>query len=214
MKKKLSTILMAVICLSMLLGGCGQKPTPELAQKYVQASLDVCYKGIYEPYMEITESTEEEAKALYEDVLDQNMEASDFEEGLLDSETLEQIRQLYADMLNNCKYTVENAQEDGDGFTVDVIVEPLLFDINAIGEEIMSAFSQLTPEEQMFYQENEDEQTKYTVTLMMDILSSKVTSPEYAEPATITVHIQPDSNNVLTIAEEDMLEIDNSLITM
>lgn len=214
MKKKLSIAFIAAFCLSMLLSGCGQKPTPELAQKYVQASLDVCYKGIYEPYMEITESTEEEAKALYEDVLDQNMEASDFEEGLLDSETLEQIRQLYADILRNCKYTVENAQADGEGFTVDVTVEPLVFDVNAIGEEIMSTFAGLTPEEQMFYQENEEEQTKYTISLLMDILSSKIASPEYEEPATITVHIQPDSDNVLTIAEEDMLEIDNSLITM
>lgn len=211
MKKKLTAIAAALLCLSMLMSGCGKKATPEDAQTYVQATLDAYYKGDYDAYMEKTKCTEDEAKAMHDEILQANLDASGLE-SMLDDETVEKLRQLFSDLFNNCKYTVSNAQEDGDGFTVEVTVEPFKLNYDQMLVDMEAAVSEVDPETAANM--TEDEAVAYAMDLMFNIMSEKVTSPEYGEAETFTVHIQPDDDGVLTASEDDLYDISNSLVVM
>ena len=68
MKKMKSLVLILVLALSAwTLTGCGGMSEDE-AKEYAQAVLDASYKGEFDSYMELTDSTEEEAREMYEDV--------------------------------------------------------------------------------------------------------------------------------------------------
>ena len=203
MKKKISIIISMAACFCMLLVGCGKKLTVDDAPAYVKSALDACYKGEFEAYMEFTNSTEEEAQALYNDGIDANLEASGITDINISQELQDQYRQLFIGLLGISKYTVGEAKEDGDGFTVEVSVEPfIMFDslqqdlINAMNTEEAAALS------------TGDEINTYIYQKMYDLMSSKLNSPEYGDPQTVTVHIQPDDEGIQTIDEDDLVEID------
>lgn len=205
MKKRISLMITMMLCFSMLLGGCGKKLTTENAPDYVKSALDACYKADFDAYMEFTGSTKEEAEELYQDGLNANMEVSGLIDSAVDEELQEQYRQLFADLLNVCKYTVGEAQEDGDGFTVDVTVEPFLMFDN-LQEELLSLLSTVDASAM-----TTEEITQYTFEKMYELMSSKVAAPEYGDPETVTVHIQPDEDGIQTINEDDLMSIDSAM---
>lgn len=203
MKKRVSFIISIAACFSLLLGGCGKKLTVEDAPAYVKSALDACYKGEFEAYMEFTNSTEEEAKALYESGLDANMEASGVTDINISQELQDQYRQLFAGLLGISKYTVGEAKEDGDGFTVEVSVEPFtMFD--TLQDDLIAAVSATEVSEDA----TEDEINATVYQMMYDLMSAKLNAPEYGDPQTVTVHIQPDEDGIQTINEDDLVEID------
>lgn len=205
MKKRISLMITLLICFSTLLAGCGKKLTTENAPDYVKSALDACYKADFDSYMEFTKSTQEEAEELYQDGLDMNMEACGILDSSVDSELQEQYRQLFADILSISKYTVGEAKEDGDGFTVEVTVEPFLMFDN-LQQELLEL---LGTEEAMELADDEIE--SFVFQKMYELMSSKLASPEYGDPETVTVHIQPDKDGVQTINEEDLLSVDTAM---
>lgn len=118
-------------------------------------------------------------------------------------ELKDQYRQLFAGLHNISKYTIGAAEEDGDGFTVDVTAQPFsMFD--GIDQSMVDAINteearEMTTDEQVhqfIYQE------------MYDLISSRLSEPEYGSPETVTLHIQPDENKVYTINEDDLNALD------
>lgn len=76
MKKMKSLVLILVLALSAwTLTGCGGMSEDE-AKEYAQAVLDASYKGEFDSYMELTDSTEEEAREMYEGNMDATMAGS------------------------------------------------------------------------------------------------------------------------------------------
>ncbi len=205
MKKRISLMIAMAVCFSMLLGGCGKKLTTENAPDYVKSALDACYKAEFDTYMEFTKSTREEAKELYQTGLDTNMEASGIVASSVGSDLQDQYRQLFADILSISKYEVGEAKEDGDGFTVEVTVEPFLM-FNDLEQEL-SPF--LETENAQTMTDEELEQLVYQK--MYELMSSKLEAPEYGEPQTVTVHIQPDSDGIQTIDEDDLAALDAAM---
>lgn len=205
MKKRISLMITLLICVSILLGGCGKKLTTENAPDYVKSALDACYKADFNSYMDFTNSTQEEAEELYQDGLDVNMEACGILDSSVDSELQEQYRQLFADILSISKYTVGEAKEDGDGFTVEVTVEPFLMFDN-LQQELIEI---LDTDEAIELADDEIE--PFVLQKMYELMSSKLASPEYGDPETITVHIQPDKDGLQTISEEDLMSIDTAM---
>ncbi len=203
MKKRFSLIITMAACFSMLLGGCGKKLTVEDAPAYVQSALDACYKGEFEAYMEFTKSTEEEAKELYESGLDANMEASGITDVNVSQELQDQYRQLFAGLLGISKYTVGEAKEDGEGFTVDVSVEPFIM-FDTLQDDLIAAMSNSGLTEEA----TADEINSFVYQKMYELMSAKLNDPTYGDPQTVTVHIQPDEDGVQTINEDDLVEID------
>ena len=46
---------------------------------------------------------------------------------------------------------------------------------------------------------------------MYELMSSKLEAPEYGEPQTVMVHIQPDSDGIQTIDEDDLAALDAAM---
>ena len=205
MKKRISLMIAMAVCFSMLLGGCGKKLTTENAPDYVKSALDACYKAEFDTYMEFTKSTREEAEELYQTGLDTNMEASGIVASSVGSDLQDQYRQLFADILSISKYEVGEAKEDGDGFTVEVTVEPFLM-FNDLEQELPPF---LETENAQTMTDEELEQLVYQK--MYELMSSKLEAPEYGEPQTVMVHIQPDSDGIQTIDEDDLAALDAAM---
>lgn len=205
MKKKISLMSILMVCFSILLSGCGKKLTVEDAPAYVKSALDACYKADFDAYMEFTQSTKEEAEQLYEDGLDTNMEVSGIIDPSIDEELQEKYRQLFADILSISKYTVGEAKEDGDGFTVEVTVEPFLM-FNNLQDELLPL---LSTEEAMNL--SEEDASQFVFEKVYELMSSKLEAPEYGDPETITVHIQPDEDGLQTINEDDLMKVDSAM---
>ncbi len=203
MKRKLSLIAIVCVCCSILAGGCGKKMKLEDAPVYVQAVLNARYKADYSAYMEYMECTEETAKQIHEQGLNAIMKTMKIADTSVSMELKDQYRQLFAGLHNISKYTIGAAEEDGDGFTVDVTVQPFsMFD--GIDQSLVDAINTdearaMTTDEQI---------NQFIFQKMYDLISSRLSVPEYGAPETLTLHIQPDGNKVQTISEEDLNALD------
>jgi len=206
MKKRISFMIAIAVCFSMLLSGCGKKLTTENAPDYVKSALDACYKADFDAYMEFTKSTQEEAEELYEEGLDANMEAAGIVGTSISSELQDQYRQLFADILNISKYEVGEAKEDGDGFTVEVTVEPFLM-FNNLEQELLP----LLDTEEAKALTTQEEMNQFVFQKMYELMTSKLEAPEYGDSETVTVHIQPDDDGIQTINEDDLATLDATM---
>ena len=204
MKKKILAIIAAVLCIGTLLSGCGSKMTPEDAQAYVASALDAAFKGELDEYMKQTDSTREEAQAMYDLGIETNMQNSGFEDAGISEELQEKYRQLYMDLYKQVDYTLGNAQETEDGFTVDVTVKPFtIFD--TLNEDLLHIVetdptaAALTTEAEM---------NEFVYQKMYELMSASAEEPTYGEPVTITVHVTKNSDGIYTINEDDLSQVD------
>ncbi len=203
MKRKLSLIAIVCVCCSILAGGCGKKMKLEDAPVYVQAVLDARYKADYSAYMEYMECTEEAAIQVHEQALDSILNTVKIGNTSVSTELKEQYRQLFAEFHSLCKYTVGTAEKDGDGFTVEVSAQPFaMFD--GISDSLIDAMQT----EEASTLTNDQEIHQFLYEKMYDLLSPKLSAPEYGSEGTVTLHIQPDGNKVQTISEEDLNALD------
>lgn len=203
MKTKISLITIICVCCSMLLGGCGKKMKLEDAPAYVQAFLDARYKADYNTYMEFMDCTQEAAAEIHEQGLNSVLNTVKVGTTSVSAELKEQYRQLFADLDGLCKYTVGTAEKDGDGFTVEVSAQPFaMFD--GISDSLIDALQT----EDALSLTNDQEIYQNLYEKMYDLLVPRVSAPEYAAEETITLHLQPNSNKIQTISEEDLNTLD------
>ncbi len=209
-KRKGIAALIVTVMMLTLLGGCAKKFD---ASGYTKAVLDLSYKGETAEYMKLTESTKEEAEAVYTDNLDYMIEV--FAQFDLSDELEGKYRDYLKDLNKNIKYTVGEAVEDKEGnFTVEVKVEPIknvveCYDILAtqyneyltqVQEDIANG-GEVPSEEELLNKEME---------MYYDILRESLDSGvHYGEPESVTVHVNKNSDNVYEIPEEDFRAVDN-----
>lgn len=215
MKKRrvAAAVLVAVLAVGML-GGCGKKFD---AKGYTQAVLDVSYKGETEKYMELTDSSKEEAEAVFTDNLNLTMEA--FEEWGMSDELFAKYKELIGDLIKQVKYTVGEAVETDDGnFTVDVEVEPITIFDDTFAEfnaQTTEYVNELTAKVQAGEDVPSDEEIQNKVYEMYyNILREALDAGlNYGDPQTVTMHINQGDDKVYSIPEEDMVALDNLTIT-
>lgn len=200
-KRLLALCLVGVM---LLLGACGA--SPEEVQSYAQAVLDAGYKGEFAEYAKQTKTSEEEAKAIYEENLDQMMTQAGFASMELPEELKENYRTLFQDMLKKADYKVGKAKEGEEkSFTVEVTVKPLIAfeglqeEVTAKVQEEMAGFTEaldsVTVNEMVFRR-------------MYEIMEEKMKEPAYGEPQTLTLRVSPDENQVYEISEADLSKLD------
>ena len=125
-KKKIIIICIAVLAVTAagLAAGFYAYINRYDAGDYVQAVLDVSYKGKTGAYVEMTGVSEEEAKAVFEDNLDATMEGFDASD--MPEELRPQYRELFGELAESVNYTVgEPERQEGGGYTVNVKVKPV-----------------------------------------------------------------------------------------
>lgn len=204
--KNLALALVLVLTVGMLSGCGGMKP--EEAKAYVQAVMDASYKGEFEDYMEQTESTEEEAKEMYEGNIEETMEVAGFGELGLSEELTEQYKQLFADMAKIAKYTVGEAKESDKGFEVEVKVQAYT------GlENLEDEFTELLNKEMknIDLSMTDEELNEFAFQKMYELMAEKIADPTYGEEKVVVVPVVVDSDNVWSIPEKAMTAVDEAL---
>lgn len=210
MRKRI--VFLLLLSIIGILSGCGM--SEEDASEYVKASLDAAYKGEFDAFVEITDSTPEGAQAMYEENVEHTMEAAGFSEMNLNNELTEKYRQLFLDISKTVDYTVGEAIENEDGdYDVEVIIYPLTI-INDIDEELVTK-TVISKIEKMEKYPKDEKITEITFEVIYEILSEKVKEPVYDGQKVkqiITVH--KNEEGMYYISEEDMLALDNALFDL
>ncbi len=209
MKKRGIAVLLAVgsaLCLSACVGGF----TTEDAQNYVQSALDASYKADFEEYVEQTNSTQEEAEAMFQQNIDNVLAGIGLEEAGVSDELVQQYRDVADDLLGLANYEVTGAEETEDGFAVEVAYEPFVgYDnlnagLETVLTDIASSMTEVPSDEelnQIIYEE------------ILKLVQQMVDEPSYGEQENFTIHINKDSGNVYTINEDDLVALDLAMFS-
>lgn len=211
MKRMKCLVLALVLMISAwALAGCGGMSEDE-AKEYAQAVLDASYKGEFDSYMELTDSTEEEAREMYEGNMDATMATVGFEELGASQEMQADYRQLFLDMAKLAKYSLGDVTEMENGFEIQVTVEPFI-GLDGLETELTDAvMAQLTESGEI---PDDDELNQMTMQTMYDLMQDRLEAPEYGEAESMTIRVTADSDNVYSIPEEDTTALDNALFPM
>lgn len=174
------------ITLCALLTACGTRLD---MQSYLQAMLDLSYKGDTTDYVNLELGTAEEAVLVFERGIDSEM--SSFQEKLMISQALEEdFRNLFKEIYGKAKYTVGEAVKESDGsYTVEItyermkVFEPMFAIYNEKIAALPGQWAELdNPPSQEEMRENMNE-------ALRDALRESIEQVEYEEPQTLTIRI-------------------------
>lgn len=206
MKRKIRAIVVCVVLCSML-AACGKKLD---ASGYLQAMLDLSYKGDSSAYVEMGLGTAEEADSLFERGIDSEM--SFFKEKLNMSEELEaDFRNLFKEIYGKAKYTVGEAKKQKDGsYVVEItyerlkVFEPALTSYNekiASLPETWAALETAPTQEEMLEDMTE---------ILRDALRESIEGAAYETQETLTIRIEL-IDNVYTPNSQDVISLEKAL---
>ena len=210
MKKKLFVFLM--ILTMGILSGCGM--TAEEASDYVKASLDAAYKGEFDAFVEITDSTPEGAKAMYEENIIHTMEAAGFSDMEISDELTEQYKQLFLDISKVVNYRVGIANETENGeYEVEVEIYPLTIFAQVSENEVTEAV--IARIDGMKKYPSDNKIVQITFEELYDIYAEKIKEPEYSDEMVVqTVGVHKNEEGMFYISEEDMLALDKAMFEL
>lgn len=199
--KKMLALMLAMVT-TFSLTGCGAQFD---ASGYTQAVLDAATRAEFDKYIELTESTQEDAQAEYDEVLDSFV--SEFEGLSISDELLANYRQLFVDLLAKTKYSVGEAEKDGDVFLVPLTIEPLKIyeGFDAEVEEATVKFQEdLMAEYESTGEIPSDEEIyERSFQIVYDIMAARLAAATYGEPETITVTVAQDADGLWGISDAD-----------
>lgn len=182
---------------------------------YIQDMLDATYKGKFEEYARITDSTVGEIESDYNDFIQHETEvflrfAGLSQDDVIPNDLMDQTAQTIKDLYSQVRYTVDESDRDGN---VNIEIEPL--DIyNALYPEFLS-FNQTFREKNNDYefQDYTDEEfTREYLSPLIRLLTEYAAAPTYRDPVTVTVNVALDNNGKYGISDESVAEIYNALI--
>ena len=126
MRKTFKAMVMAVLLVgcTALLAGCSRGMTAQGATAYVKSVLDASYKGEFDQYLKITDSTKEEAETMYEDGMNTVVESFKIEGYDIPEELVDKYYELSVELYKSAKYEVGEAKKYDDGYIVEVSVSP------------------------------------------------------------------------------------------
>lgn len=201
--KKMLALMLALVT-TFSLSGCSLFSQFDAAG-YTQAVLDAATRADFSKYIELTESTEEEAQAEYDEVLDSFL--AEFEGLSISDELLANYKQLFIDLLAKTKYTVGEAEKDGDVFLVPVTIEPLKI-YEGFDEEVEEASTKFQEEIMAEYEASgempsDDEIYERSFQIVYDIMSARLASATYGEAETVTITVAQDDDGLWGISDSD-----------
>lgn len=207
--KKLSLILAGALTVG-LLGGCGNSFD---AAAYAKALLDNSYKNDSTQFVAMKIGTAEEAADLYNQGLDANVDAMvSSAGGSISTEQAESFRQVFADIYGGAKYTVGEAEKQGDDtFVVTITYEQMnVFEpaMNAYMEEVNNMVEEWTAAATAGEEvPSEAEMSEQIITKYRDCFVDSLANVTYDEPATATLRIEL-IDNVWTPNEDDVMNLE------
>lgn len=208
--RKLALTLIAVLTAG-LLAACGNSFD---ASRYINALLDNSYKNDSTAFVEMKIGTEEEAKALYEQGLQAEIDAmlADMD---ISEKQLEGFRTIIGEILGRAKYTVGEAEKQGDGsYVVTVTYEqlnvfvPAMEAYYAVIEQMLTDWTEaaLAGEETP----TEEEMMAQMIDELKVCLEDALANATYDEPVTTTITIEM-VDKVYTPREADLLDLETKM---
>lgn len=179
MKKITKAAFAAALSLVMLFAAaCGQEFD---AKGYVDSVMKMMTQGDVSDYVKYSEETQEEAEATYQelpDTLRETLIGSGISE-----DSVDKFVDAYLTLIKETRYTVHDAVKTDDGYTVDVDIEPVVFDFDAMMDEITveatEAYTsgEITSEEEMYV---------WVFDKIAEKMLESVDAPSYGEAQTLT----------------------------
>ncbi len=215
MRKQIAAAAAAVM-LTASLTGCGS--AAKTYTEYVQAVMDCTYFGTTEKYMELTDSTQEEADAVYQDEIDYVTELICYqlsvETDYITEGTYTGYEALAKDLLSKVKYTVEDAVKSGSSYHVTVVTEPVDF-WESCTDEVEDFYTNEFAEK--YESATEDQldalEEEYAVKVL-EIISPYIQQTGYKDPVNKIVEITVDDDGTYGISDQEWLDIDDLLLDM
>jgi hypothetical protein len=191
-----------------ILGGCTSNKD---ISKYLEALLDTSYKNDISGFVDIKLGTEDEARALYNQGIDEGVTA--FCDSLSVPEGLdEDFRTLYMNMLKMVKYEVGSAVKQSDGsYNVTVTYEKMnIFQptVEIYEENVAEIANDWANSEESIDEEEKQRQVILEFKNSMETAMSQVT---YDEPKDMTVRIELVDNKY-TPNMSDVKELEKALL--
>lgn len=203
--KRIVMILVCVLTVGIL-GGC---TSDQDVRSYLEALLDTSYKNETAAFVKMGLGTEEDAKALYEQGIDNGTEAFCSRLGVTE-EFKEDFRSLYKDMLAKVRYEVGNAQKQSDGsYQITVSYEKMnIFQpATTMYQEKVAALAETWAEGDT---PSEEEMLNQIVLTYKESMETVLAEVQYNEPQTMTVRIEL-VGNVYTPNTDDVAELEKAL---
>jgi hypothetical protein len=208
--KKYRKLLIVAACIAVMgiLGGCTSNKD---ISNYLEALLDTSYKNDIDEFVDIKLGTEEEARALYNQGIDEGVAA--FCESLSVPEELkEEFKDLYMDMLKLVKYDVGNSVKQSDGsYNVTVTYEKMnIFKpaVEIYEESVAAIVDGWANSDEDIEAEEKQRQVILEFKNSMETAMSQVT---YDEPKDMTVRIELVDNKY-TPNMSDIQELEKALM--
>ncbi|MBQ8725257.1 MAG: hypothetical protein IJY74_06280 [Oscillospiraceae bacterium] len=211
MEKLTFTGIIAVVsATAVLLTGCGGVDS-SFSADYVAAIMDASYKGDFEHYLSMTDSSEESAEEIYDSTVSYFAESIAYYCEVYTDDISEEIYAEYItfaeELLSKAKYTVSSSESGKDSCYVTVSVKPLNLleqiedDIEECVDDYNTAleaigFETMTDEE---YQELEDSYAES----VLEALKENAANLEYKDNVDYTIEIIIDDEGYYAPANED-----------
>ena len=200
--KKVALMLCAVLAIGMM-AGCGSFD----ASAYVKAVLDNSYKNDSTGYVDQKIATKEEAEEIYNQGLDQEMDAFISGAGISVSDEIKaDFRQLFADLYAATDYTVGESEKQDDG-SYKVTVEYKKLKVFAPAYE--AYMKELESVDTSSF-ENEQELYDKVFTVLSDCLKAELANPQYGDTETTTITVSL-KDKLYTPNETDLYNLEQAL---
>lgn len=207
MKTKKAAAAAVILVISIMITSCGPKLD---AKAYLQAMLDLSYKGDSAKYVEMELGTAEDAVLVYERGIDAEM--AYFENKMNMSDGLKSdFREFFKEMYSKAKYTVDDAKKQDDGsYTVEISYERMKLFEPAVA--LYNKNIEALPEKWAGMEESpsQDEMLEDMAEVLRDALRTSMENVEYDAPGTLTIKIAL-VDNVYTPDTTDVAELEKAL---
>lgn len=186
------------------------------AGDYVQALLDVSYKGKTDVYMEITGISQDEAENIFNDNLDATMK--EFESADMPNTLKARYRELFGELAGKVSYTVEEPKKQKDsGYTVNVQVKPvsLFADTYDVFQNKAQEYADQVTENVMKGEKmpSDEEMQLHVYEIYYDVLREALDGGSmYGEVRNVTIHVEKTGIRTFQADQEDMDLLDSVLI--
>lgn len=200
-----------VLTLLFSLTGCGTKFSPT---QYVQSLLDVTYRNDATVYLQMVDSTEEEAAAAYEQNLAYEADyfLAFFGIGKVSDAVQKQIVDLYKSIYAKSSYSVSEAVQDGASYQLTVTVNPIDIitrNYSKIDEALQLLVDQSADAEYASETAFNDALAKAAVAILQD----QVSSISYESEISVNVVIAQDAQKMFGVDDNALAEIDAAIIS-
>lgn len=183
-----SAIVLSLVLTMAMLSGCSSKPSPEDAQAYVKAVLDVICLGDYDHSVNLADIEDGSETEIRDQLVDEALESFGSDSGISDK-TKESFKDTILKAFSMAKYTVGDAvATDDGGYDVTVSIEALQL-FKGFGENFETALQERAMQDiDKIMNMSEAEQTDYVMGIVIEMMNENLDDPQYDTAEEVIVH--------------------------